>query len=460
MKPSDASSRHQAVSVADVVELAPAEELRFWRSQIWWRRTRHAAVAIWLGTGLAFAGTVVMARGLGVERYGAVVLAVSVVSVVASLLDLTLEEAVVHYGFRALTDGDPNGVRSLLRMALFVDICIGLAVFALIVIGADLAARLAAGDRLDPTLIQLAALGTLAQTVDGTTGAALLLVRRPDLRGWAMAVSSLFRLPLIGLALAAGGGPDDVLLGIAVATFVGALFQATMAWHAVHKTLRGEKGTSNGKPTLRTLLRFSLHSSFTTTVLGVRSALVEAIVGRILGLRAVGILDVAHFPVSVAAVATAPARLAIFPEQARLSSRGATAELRESLKLHTQAGLAIGIPVAALGWFLLPAIISGVYSDRFIDAVGPARILLIAAVVHLATGWSKTFAAVIGRPELRTRVSLFELTLLVLLLMTIGRSGAGAAATALAIGVTLTGAIWVLLAARLTNSSAPQGAPR
>ena len=91
---------------------------------------------------------VVAARALGPESYGAVVLALSVTAVAARFLDFTFGEAVVHHGHRALAAGDVSGLRALMRMSLMLDVAIGVAVAAILLL---LAAPLAgiAGD-IDP----------------------------------------------------------------------------------------------------------------------------------------------------------------------------------------------------------------------------------------------------------------------------------------------------------------------
>jgi len=65
-------------------------------------------------------------------------------------------------------------------------------------------------------------------------------------------------------------------------------------------------------------------------------------------------------------------------------------------------GAAIALPAALAGWFLLPFLLPAIYSDQFEDAILPARILLIAAVIHLALAWGKSFFPAIGRPGFQT----------------------------------------------------------
>ena len=157
---------------------------------------------------------VVAARALGPESYGAVVLALSVTTVAARFLDFTFGEAVVHHGHRALAAGDISGLRALMRMSLILDVVIGVVVAGILFLLADPLAELARAD-IDPALVRLAALGVLVVTVDGTTGAVLLVASRPDLRAWAQAAASLFRvLGTVG-AVALGGGAEAILLSYA-----------------------------------------------------------------------------------------------------------------------------------------------------------------------------------------------------------------------------------------------------
>ena len=60
------------------------------------------------------------------------VLAIATVGSIAALLDFSLEEAVVHFGTRALAENDVAGVRRLINRSLRLDVLVGLAVFILI----------------------------------------------------------------------------------------------------------------------------------------------------------------------------------------------------------------------------------------------------------------------------------------------------------------------------------------
>jgi O-antigen/teichoic acid export membrane protein len=196
-------------------------------------------------------------------------------------------------------------------------------------------------------------------------------------------------------------------------------------------------------------LRFGLHSTLTTTVIGGRRAIQSLALSRLAGVSAVGLFDVASFPVAIAETASAPLRLATFPEQAALSARGRLADLRRGVAVQTWGGLALGILGAMLGWILLPVLLPAIYSARFAEAVWPARVLLVAAVAKLATSWAKTLPVAIGKPVLRTGVMLADFALLTGLMLAFARAGAMGAAVALTTSSVLIAVAWGAIARRM-----------
>ena len=229
-----------------------------------------------------------------------------------------------------------------------------------------------------------------AQTVDGTTGAVLLLAGRRELRAWVVFGTSVLRL--IGVVWAVGvGGPQEVLVAYAGAALAGSLIQGGIAWRVGWSKWDRAEPREGAREWLGKLRSFGIFSSVSTSVQGAQRSAVPVILGSLAGAQTVGIFSVALFPLTVASLATAPLRLLLFPEQARQASEGDIDGLRTTIRGATRIGLAIGLPAAVAGWFLLPVLLPAFYSGQFEDAIGPARILLIAAVVHLALAWAKMF---------------------------------------------------------------------
>jgi O-antigen/teichoic acid export membrane protein len=438
---------------------SPVDEPPFWRTGAWWRTSARASAALWASTALAFVANLIAARSLGPAGWGAVVLALALATLVGLVLDITVEEAVVYHGSRALAEGRLDRLRSLVQAAFLFDIAIGGIVTITLMALAGPLATLASGGDFDPTLVRLAALSVIAATADTSTGAVLLLASRPDLRALAMAGTSLGRLIAVVVAIQVGG-TQAVLIGFASAIAVGGVLQGVLAWHVGWRRWHSAGKVGSLYAWGRLLLPFSVYSSLTTSVTTANAQLVPIILGRAAGTASVGIYSVALLPMTVAAVVSAPLRLTLFREQAKLAAEGKHAILRQSIRGYTAIGLVLGIPSAVVGWFALPWLLRTMYSDDFASATEAARVLLVGAVAHLAIGWAKTLPAAIGRPRVRALVSGGELALTVALLAWLAGHGPSGAAAAVSVTAVVVAVTWWLLSDRLLDRGAgPLRAP-
>jgi O-antigen/teichoic acid export membrane protein len=434
-----------------------ADEEPFWKQRYWWRRTGTSTVAMLGATVATLVTTIVVARGLGPKEYGVLLLAVAITTLVAMLSDLTFDEAVVKLGYRELSEGRTDRLRSLVSTVAAIDVAIGVCIFLLILATAAPLAALAGGS-VAPELVRLAALAGLAATLDGTTTGVLLIAGRPDLRAWAMAFTSCIRLAAVIIALTLGGA-EAVLIAYAAAAAIGAAGQAWVAWRVAWRHWRRAPSAPRQGGWVRELLRFGIHTSVTTTVIGANRWLVPIVLGSFAGPSAVGIFGVAFIPVLAAAGATAPLRLNLYPEQVKLATESRFSQLERSIAWYTRIALGLGVPTCVVAWFAAPWLIPLLFSAGFDEALWPTRIMLVAALAQLAYGWAKSFPAAIGRPELRTRVSIIELLGTLLLLAVLSGEGALGAAAAVAIVSVALLIVWLGVAKRVLAAGAVDRAP-
>jgi O-antigen/teichoic acid export membrane protein len=369
-----------------------------------------------------------VARGLGPHEFGTVVLAVAIATLFGTLLDLSLEEAVVHHGHRALAQGDAGAVLGLVRASLMLDVAIGIVETGAVVLLAAPLADLASAGSLDPGPVRLAALVTLASTAESTMAGVMQVAGRPDLRGWVRAWNNLARLAAVLVAVQIGT-VEAIIVAYAAGSAVGTLGHGLVAWRLTRRWAAEAKSRVLRVP-VRKLIRFGFHTSFTTSVAAASGALIPVILGRLAGPTAVGVFRVGMFPVVIADSASGPIRLSLYPEQARLSAVGDVAQLRRAIRGHTLAALMLSLPFAVAGWFALPWLLPLFFSEQFDEAVLPARIMLIAAVARFSGAWFKTLPAALGRPELRTVLAVLELVVMISLMIVLSEQGAEGAAIA------------------------------
>src|SRR5438876_6430808 len=134
------------------------------RSPVFWRRS-SAAAGVYLSALLGFLGTVVAVRELGIYDFGLLSLVLAATGFFQLLADLTVEEALVKYGFRYAAREDWGRFRRLFASAMRFKLtgsvvgAVGLVVFSQLAPSRlELPSLLAAGIPLGQSLEGLAGL--------------------------------------------------------------------------------------------------------------------------------------------------------------------------------------------------------------------------------------------------------------------------------------------------------------
>src|SRR5438105_10805622 len=96
------------------------------RSRLFWRRSA-AAAGIYSSAVLGFLGTVVAAHLFSRDTLGRYALVLAATGFLQSLLDLTIEEALIKFGFRYVTREDWGRLRRLFASALGIELAGGVA---------------------------------------------------------------------------------------------------------------------------------------------------------------------------------------------------------------------------------------------------------------------------------------------------------------------------------------------
>src|SRR4051794_38726832 len=177
-------------------------------------RRSLTAVGIYSSVALGFAATVVATRELHSQvRFGDYATILFAVSLFQSFFDLTVEEAMVKYGFRYIAREDWRRLRRLFEAAVGFKLVCGLVGAAALGVFAVFAPP-----RLTTALL-LGALIPLVQSLEGLAGVMLYLRGRYDIRSLFLAWSMALRLA--GVAVGAHFGVVEAIAGVLVAQVVG-----------------------------------------------------------------------------------------------------------------------------------------------------------------------------------------------------------------------------------------------
>ena len=131
-------------------------------------------------------------------------------------------------------------------------------------------------------------------------------------------------------------------------------------------------------------------STVATGVISLRTTLVPVILGVVAGPTQVGLFRIAQTPLTGLAAASSPARLVLLTEQTREWERGRQAGVLAGVRKYTIGATAVMVVAVPVFFLAMPWLVEAVFGDQYTGAVDAARIVLLAAAIQFAIGWTKT----------------------------------------------------------------------
>lgn len=409
-------------------------------------RRSLTAVGIYSSVVLGFLATVIAARELLPTRFGDYAGVIVATGFLQSFFDLTVEEALVKYGFRYSTREDWGRFRRLFASALVFKVAGSVLAAAGLLVFSQVGAH-----RLEVPLL-IAAPIPLAQSLEGFAGSMLYLRSRYDIRsvllGWSMA------LRLAGVAVGAHYGVAQAVAGVLVAQVASTATVGLVGWlafrrfpHAASRPLAEER---------REIVSFVIQSSAATGVLSLRSGLAPLLLGAVTSFKQVGLFRVAQAPQSGFQALSAPARMVLLTEQTRDWERGRQSHVLRGVRRYSIAASALSLVLAPPLLVWIPDLIRWIYKPQYVGASNAARFFIAAAVVQLVVGWTKSFPVTIGRPGLRVVTHGLETAIVLPLTVTFGALwGATGAAAAVFAGMFAFALAWWAIFLRIEPEDVP-----
>jgi O-antigen/teichoic acid export membrane protein len=408
---------------------------------------RRSAAAAWIYAAVAFGilGTIVAARSLGLEQFGVFATALAAVGFFQALLDLTVEESLTKYGFRYVAAEDWGRLRRLFRQMLKLKLVGGLLATAILVALAPVADEIFDESGVGTALLA-AALLPLAQASENVGATTLLLHSRYDLRGAYQAGSAGLRL--IAIAVGAQYGVTEALAAMVLAQLVATAGISIVGVSALRRFPRApSRPLAEDVPGIRS---FVLQSTVATGVISLRSTLVPVILGVVAGPTQVGLFRIAQTPQTGLAAASSPARLVLLTEQTRDWESGRHVSVLDGIRKYTLGAAALMVVAVPVFFLAMPWLVEAIFGEEYSGAVDAARIVLFAAAIQFAIGWTKSLPVTIGRPQLRIVTHGVETLVAVPLVAVLGNEwGATGAAVAVLVSTAAFAGAWAVALARL-----------
>jgi len=413
------------------------------RSPAFWRRSSTAA-GIYLSALLGFLGTVVAVRELGIYRFGLLAIVLAATGFFQLLADLTVDEALVKFGFRYAAADDWGRLRRLFRVGLELKLLGGAVGATAICVLAPLAHLVWAHGLLAPFLV--AALLPPVQAPQGIAAAALVVRGRYDVRAGFLVVAMALRLG----ALAVGGlfGVVETVVALVVAQALATTSISVAALAAFGRfPRRAAVPLGDDRVPFR---RFVVRSSLGSVLSPMRGPLGALLLAAVGSPQQVAYFRVAQVPESAFATLSAPARLILLAEQTEDVERGREDRVYRLLRRYVAGAVAASVVFLPPLALVMPTLLRIVFGERAVPATDAARLFLLVAGIQIVWGWAKSFPVSIGRPELRLFAQSTEILVLVPFVLALGAAyGATGAAGAFVIGSAVFAVVWTLLLVRL-----------
>ena len=414
------------------------------RSRLFWRRVA-AAAGTYASAALGFGATVVALHVFSTETFGLYALVMAATAFVQSLLDFTVEEALVKFGFRYTTREDWGRLRRLFTSAIAFKLAGGLLGTALLLALAPAMNSLLHKDGLTTPML-IAAFLPLAQCTENVGGVAIILRGRYDVRGFFLFVSMALRFTAI--AVAAPRGLSETMLAIVLAQVVATSAISVAGWIAYHRFPQAASVPLGSER--RDIFSFVAQSTVATAVISLTAPLSLLVLGRVSTTREVAWFRAAMSPQQAFAVVSAPARLILLTEQTRDWERGTRDVVFAGIRRYMLGMAAVAVLVVPPLLVFTPELARLLFSAKNEGAVDATRIVIAAGALRMIYGWTKSFPVSIGRPALRIWTHGVEALVLIPLVAVFGSEwGATGAAAAVLVSSVVFCAYWTILFFRI-----------
>jgi O-antigen/teichoic acid export membrane protein len=415
------------------------------RSRLFLRGSSTAAGG-YVAAVLGFFTTVVATRELGLDDYARFAAVLAASSFFQQLLDLTIEEALVKYGFRYTETASWGKLRRLFELALAFKMLGGiLAGICLIAVAPFAGAFWNVNDVFLPMVI--AATISITQAPENVAAGALILHGRYDIRSWFLSVSMGLRL--VGLAIGCRHGLVGGVLGMAIAQVFATLAICTAGLLAFLRFPRvGRQAIAEDRAEIK---RFFVASTLASSIDSARMTLATTLVPTVAPIQQTAYFRNAQAPATGFAALSGPVRLVMLTEQTRDFEAGRHDRVVGLLRHYIVGAGGLMLVAVPVFWILMPFLMGIAYGEDYrLHAADAARLVLLAAALRLIWGWTKSFPVSIGRPGLRVWIGALEIAVFIpLLLLMADHWGATGAAGAMLISTALFCAVWSVVLLRL-----------
>ncbi len=414
---------------------------------------------------ISFFAVAIAARGLGVEQFGVLALVSTFIQAIERFVSFQSWQPIIRFGAGLKDERREDDLKSVIKFGFLLDVAASLAGFA-IAVGLALfgAEKFGWSPEIVKSLL-LYATALLFLITGSPTGVMRLAGRFREI-AYFQVVSMTVRCALCALALMSGAGLFIYVAIWAGTHVLGALLLMVMSIRELRRLGWGDfmkASLKNLSGRFPNIWRFSILANLSLSIRSSAQQLDTLIVGALAGAGGAGLYHIAKRIAKFAQSAGQQVQAVVFPDIAKLWSRGETGMFRSDVA-RTEGLLLILCVVGVAATFLLAAPVIALFAGSDYDgAANMLKVQIIAVAALIAGSVTRTALLCMGLEATVFALSVVSTAIFFaaafLLIPRVGAIGGNYAHSAAGVFIVVSSWIAYKLALKLGVTAKPAGDP-
>jgi len=382
-------------------------------------------IADWSKVTLGLITSVVLARALGTQNYGMIVLGTALVTTLVQFMSIRTGEGLIRFVGSAVVRGNRTEAISFFYVGLCAEILITLVTFAVAVLVIPWWVRLYPDSETLGDLTAIYFWSIPFSTLEGPFFSLCYVFKLFRLNAGLTILIGVFRVT--SLVLLAPLGLWAVMWGhVAIAAFSFLVWFSAGIW-LLRKRLCTWRGGCYSN-TVRTFTSFAFHTGITASLTALTKNIDVVVLGALRPVEEVGFYRIAHSAASLVAMPVAPVNTVLYPELNEAWSLDNAQRVRHLIRQYVLHAAVITAAIYAALFVCIDWLVRVFYGPEFQPVANLVRVLAVGIVLGGVFHWARQATLAKGKPQLATVYSTAALALrfilLVPLIMAFGAMGA------------------------------------
>lgn len=377
---------------------------------------------------VAFIQSILLARILGVKKFGVLVLITTYVTIINKIIDFRVWESVVKFVSEYKEKNDKSRALAVIKISYIIDLITGIIAFFVVYFTAGIISEyLLKQPGLENPII-IFSLNLLITTVRGTSTALHRVFGRYRRLGVIDAFFSVSTLIFVAVTLLfISKELTGVLWSLVFAALINNILLNISAVDIIKpyfKKIWKSAKISLIKNRFKEMTHFLFHSSFNYLLTLFTKDVDVMILNFFHGASAVGIYQVAKKLAKSTSFVIDPLYFAVYPDLASLFSKRKIKEIKIYILNLMKILILLSIPIGLIIFLFGKPIILLFYGQQYENAFFPLRIMIFGVFIALLTFWTRPALLSVGKPQVLTYAHFFSaLTMFLLSLIVVSRYG-------------------------------------